>query len=195
MFLEESLWIKNKLQSLDLSDIDTILDIGSSSLHYRTVEQPYIEKNVFFPLKQKGCKVIHLDCKKEDGVDIVCNIKNLSKLKQEYRVILCTNLLEHTEDRNKVIEDIIGLVKKGGYVLATVPYDFVYHKDPVDTMFRPSNKELEEAFSNFDMSVIASEIIEAPSAIYHLNRLKAIYDIFMKKAYHVSCLLTQKKDY
>ena len=74
MFLEESFWIKEKLRLINLPPAAKVLDIGSSSIYFRTKEQPYIEENVFKPLRDKGCQVIHLDTKKEQGVDLVCSI-------------------------------------------------------------------------------------------------------------------------
>ena len=74
MFIEESLWIKAVLNNLELLTGSTVLDMGSSTAQFRQVDQPHIESNVFYPLRQRGCQIYHLDSKQGNGVDIVCDI-------------------------------------------------------------------------------------------------------------------------
>lgn len=187
MFLEESLWIKSKLEHINLKKNDKVLDIGSSSLKYRTIEQPYIDKNIFSVLRKIGCEIIHLDCKDKEGVDIVCDIAKLDTLQNQYDLILCTNLLEHIQDRMKFIEDVNRLLKDSGYLIVTVPYNFEYHPDPVDTMYRPSVKEIEQAF--YPLHVIDFKLVDTPSALCHLDIVSRITSIFRRKKHKVSCVL------
>jgi hypothetical protein len=98
------------------------------------------------------------------------------------------------------------VVKPCGYLIVTVPHQFVYHSDPIDTMFRPTNKEIEDIFPEF--RVILSEIILAratASQRFHLlTRLGVLRDLFLKpklallnllclfKRFEQSCVLLQK---
>jgi hypothetical protein len=59
MFKEESIWIKRALTKIDLDGVRTCLNVGSGSLIFRTKIQPWVEENVFRPLKNV-CKVYHL---------------------------------------------------------------------------------------------------------------------------------------
>ncbi|MEM0216801.1 MAG: hypothetical protein QW612_04590 [Candidatus Bathyarchaeia archaeon] len=64
MFEEESLYIRACLTKiLKRERIDSVLDVGSSDITFRTKIQPFIEKNIFLPLKRFGCRIYHLDAK------------------------------------------------------------------------------------------------------------------------------------
>lgn len=191
MFLEESLWIKSQLCNLNLTTEVKVLDLGSSSLEYRTKRQPYIKENLFKPLEVMGCRVFHLDNKKDNGVDIVCDINQLDTLKDEYDLIICTNLLEHVHDRKKLASDIFHLLKQSGYLIVTVPYNFVYHPDPIDTLYRPTLNDLTKLFK--PLSLITSELIETSSALYHINRIKATVMLMKKNKFKTSCALFKKE--
>jgi SAM-dependent methyltransferase len=163
MFKEESIWIKKALRKIRFkgettwyqrilnkhisNQWPTVLDLGSGTLKYRKLQQPFIEKNVFSPLIKKGFKIIHADSKNDEGVDLVLDIAK-DKIKQSFDLVLCNSLLEHVKNRDEVARNIINAVKPGGYLLVSVPYVFPYHKDPIDTMYRPTNKELEKLFPN-----------------------------------------------
>ena len=110
MVIEESLWIKDKLQKLDLIGISAVLNIGSSTGDYRKNVQPYIEQNVFLPLKEKGIPVFHLDNKNGEGVDFVGNIEKeeiMSIVCRNFDLVICTNMLEHVCDINASIHNIV----------------------------------------------------------------------------------------
>lgn len=183
MFLEESLWIRSQFYCMNLKPNSTVLDIGSASLEYRIKVQPYIEQNVFEPLKSIKCRIFHLDSKEFDGVDIVCEVNDLSNIRDQYDLIFCTNLLEHIYDRNKLAKDISKLLQKDGHLIVTVPYELNYHPDPIDTLYRPTPNDLKRLFSSLEM--VNSEILEVPSAIYHYNRLRAFF--LRKKVFKVTC--------
>jgi SAM-dependent methyltransferase len=157
MFYEEAIWIKDTIKCLDLSKQSKILDLGSSTLRYRTVEQPYIDKIIFKPLKQKGFSITYADIKKAKGVDICIDIEKKLELPIKFNLLICASLLEHIKDRKTAIKNIIRLVTKNGFLIVTVPYVYRYHEDPIDTMFRPSNKELEHLFSK--QKIIKSKIL------------------------------------
>ncbi len=168
MFLEESNWIKEEIKKVP--DIENVIDIGGSSLEFRTIRQPYIEENIFKPLKERGIDIVHLDMKEKEGVDISCDISDKSfSIKQKFDLVICTNILEHIEDLDTSINNISNLVKNNGYLLVTVPYIYPYHPDPIDTMLRFSIKDLEILFKNFDD--ISSKIIEIESQKF-LHRIK-----------------------
>jgi len=205
MFREESLWIKGALTKIDLIGVRTCLNVGSGSLTFRKKIQPWVEGNVFRPLKNI-CKVYHLDFKQGEGVDIVWDAETLGELDKEFDLVICTNLLEHVKNREKVAEGLKMVVKPGGYLIVTVPHQFVYHIDPLDTLFRPTNIELEMLFPEF--RVILSEMIQARASAYrrfHLaTRLGVLRDFLLNprlalfnllclfKQFEQSCLLLQK---
>jgi len=203
MFEEESIWIKKSISKI-LDDIHTVLDVGSSTLDFRTKVQPFIEENIFKPLRSKGKKVHHLDIKEGPGIDIVCDITQpnaYSRIGQKFDLVICTNSLEHVPNMDVVADNLKKLVKKDGYLLVTVPYCYFYHPDPIDTMYRPTNKELEMLFSDF--KVIDSEIIKIKK-LYLRKRLQYLrqslvsWRILRKnlpilfKGFKISCVLLKK---
>ncbi|OBQ33891.1 MAG: hypothetical protein AN485_17485, partial [Anabaena sp. MDT14b] len=46
---------------------------------------------------------------------------------------------------------------KSGYIFVTVPYKYPYHRDPIDTMFRPDIQELSSLFPDF--KIVNGEIL------------------------------------
>jgi len=158
MMEKESYWIRNKLDFLKLKQNCTVLDIGSSTEEYRKKIKPHIDKNIFSYLKSKDIIVHHLDKKKGKGIDIVCDIEEINKINSKYDLVICANLLEHIKNPKYFIKKVIKLVDKKGYLIITVPHNYIYHPDPLDTMYRPSNKDLEKLVPG--LKVIFSEIVK-----------------------------------
>lgn len=165
MLYEESIWIGKELLSL-LNPGDALLNIGSSSLEMRQKEQPHIQKYIFDPLINTNIKIINVDIKDSEGVDIVGDITEqdvVNNLKLEkFNAILCSNLLEHVHEKEKIIKAIEDLLSENCAVIITVPYNYPYHLDPIDTMFRPTVKELVALFPSCNLK--KGEIVVARSA-------------------------------
>jgi len=126
MFLKEALWIKEVLEKIKLDKNYIVIDIGSRSEEYRCLGQPYIDFYIFKPLRRLGVKIVHIDKKKEDGVDIQVDLEDqnadiiLDKIERG-DVVICSNLLEHIKDRDIVISRIKKFTKELGVIIITVP--------------------------------------------------------------------------
>ncbi|RYY57146.1 MAG: methyltransferase domain-containing protein [Chitinophagaceae bacterium] len=171
MLFNESNWIGDILLKITGENQMRLLNIGSSTLHFRTVEQPHIHANVFARLRP-ATDVVHLDMKKSEGVDIVGNLMDeqfLASLKSGFDIALCSNLLEHVTEPQLIIDKLEEVVRPGGYIIVSGPYLFPYHNDPIDTMFRPSVKELAAMFHHCEL-VEGSIISEQDS---HFDKLKS----------------------
>lgn len=150
MLKNEAIWLSKQIYSLNPEYVCPILNVGSSTEKFRKKTQPWIENHLFKPLRGKGFNIIHTDLKKDEGVDIAGDLcdpnffKEISKL--NIKSVLCSNLLEHLENREQFCEAISSILPIGGYLFVTVPYQYPYHPDPIDTMFRPSIDELEKLF-------------------------------------------------
>ncbi len=162
MFVKEAEWIGEEIRSLVNSGASRILNIGSATSHFREVVKPHIYNNIFKPLEKTGVHIVHSDIKDGVGVDLVGDLydsKFLEKLKEgRYDVVLCSNLLEHLENRKDICEALVEVLHPGGYLIITVPYRYPYHLDPIDTMYRPNIKELADSFSGTNL--IKSKIID-----------------------------------
>jgi SAM-dependent methyltransferase len=136
---------------LDLRSISPLLNLGSSTRHFREVIKPHVDRELFAPLREAGVKVVHSDLKKDEGVDFAGDILDLEVRRRlrgmEFKCILLSNVLEHVRDRKEVTAACEEIVGPGGFILATVPSSCPYHADPIDTYYRPSPAELASAFA------------------------------------------------
>jgi hypothetical protein len=142
MFVEEALWLKGQLAHLDLRPGDRVLDVGSSTRYFRQITQPYIDAEVFKPLRDRGVVPVHLDAKQADGVDIVCDATGLAALDGEFAAVVCSNLLEHVTNPGQVAVGAYKLVAVNSYLFLTAPRRYRVHADPVDTCYRPHWRDL-----------------------------------------------------
>ncbi|MCU0548154.1 MAG: hypothetical protein MUC48_02290 [Leptolyngbya sp. Prado105] len=162
MLKPEAEWLAQAMYSLDAQEVFPLLNIGSSTYHYRTKVQPWIDQNLFEPARHQNCQVIHSDIKGGEGVDIagdLCDpefLKQLSQLK--IKSILCANLLEHIPNRVEICNVLDSILPEQGYLLITVPYQYPYHPDPIDTLFRPDVDELKQLFPT--MKVVSGKIVD-----------------------------------
>lgn len=218
MLKEESIWIKNLLNDHFSVNDFPLLNVGSSTEDFRKNIQPDIHQNVFAPLLKANRKVFHADIKDSKGVDLVGDL-NQDSFRRELKTlsiksVLCSNLLEHLDRPEVICKSILDVLPKGGKLIVTLPYQFPYHKDPIDTMLRPTVDEVHEMFSGTEC--VTSAIIESTdtyiSALkankkYHLIMIARwsmpfykysewkfmIKDYFnRKKKYSATCLLLQK---
>ena len=141
VFVEEALWIRSVLERAPLAPGSTVLDVGSSTLAFRTEVQPHIDEHVFRPLRERELRIQHLDARAEPGVDIVADV-TLEGVEGSYDLVICTNLLEHVVDRALVVANLKRLVTPGGFLLLTAPRRYPIHHDPIDTGFRPTTRRL-----------------------------------------------------
>ncbi|ASK89168.1 methyltransferase type 11 [Sphingorhabdus sp. SMR4y] len=161
MRLIEAKWLQKHLNDMDVSELSPLLEIGSSSLEFRTVAKPHIEKFVHAPLRERGVRIITTDLRDAEGVEIVGDIFDPvvgAKLQdvQAKSLLLC-NLLEHLVDPAAFAAACKSFVRPGGYIIVTVPYDYPYHLDPIDTMYRPTPEEIHALFP--DTRIVDSEIL------------------------------------
>ncbi|MCP3105083.1 hypothetical protein LZ198_40075 [Myxococcus sp. K15C18031901] len=147
---QEAKWLGRELGRLDLSRASPVVNVGSSTRYFREVQQPWIDQDLFAPLRRRGGRVIHQDLKADDGVDVVGSLMDpecLARLAEwSPRSVCCTSVLEHVDDRRGFAQRLTELVAPDGVLLLSVPRAFPWHPDPIDTMFRPSVDELVALF-------------------------------------------------
>jgi SAM-dependent methyltransferase len=188
VLIEEARWLESVLKDMGPGKDWTVLDIGSSTEYFRRVDQPYIDYFVFRPLRKLGVTVLHVDTREGEGIDVRYDISDPAspavggKIPQG-RIVLCCNLLEHVRDRQMVVRRLDALTEPGGYLVVTVPHVYRYHEDPIDTMYRPDNVELEKLFSDLGYETVRSTVLDVecgyvtipqglvPYALYKLRSL------------------------
>lgn len=154
MLYEESVWFKNIIQHY-VQPNSVVLNIGSSTKEFIEKDQPYIKQNLFDELSKKSCRVKNVDIKQAEGVDLVGDVTDstfVDTLKQlNPAIIICSNLLEHLENRKSFCDALIKIMNKETMLIVSVPYSFPYHEDPIDTMYRPDLNELQNAFPSLKL--------------------------------------------
>lgn len=148
----EARWVGEVLNRLGTERLSPMLNLGSATLEFRQQAQPWIDRCIFAPLRDRGVEVHHLDAQTGDGIDLRGDLDDerflSTLLEHRYRTVLCCNLLEHVTDPRGLCVNIEQLLCDQGYLIVTVPHQFPYHPDPIDTMFRPSPNDLVELFPN-----------------------------------------------
>ncbi len=159
----ESQWLGQRLASIPDRALFPLLNVGSSTLEFRTQTQPYIEKNIFGPLRVRGGMVHHLDIKQAPGVDVVGSLLEPSLFGRiaamQIRSIMISNLLEHVTNPQEICDAVMKILPAGGYILVSGPHYYPYHPDPIDTMFRPALAEMHAYFPG--TTIIDSAIIDS----------------------------------
>lgn len=172
MLSEESIWIRNIIKDKFSDEDFPLLNLGSSTQEFRKITQPDIYNNVFAPLIKAKKKVFHADMKDEIGVDLVGDLnEELFRIRLKalsIQSVLCSNLLEHLEEPQIICNAILDILPKGGKLIVTLPFQFPYHKDPIDTMLRPSIEELKLMFPG--TKCIDSEVVNSTNT--YLDSLK-----------------------
>ncbi|MDQ6884417.1 MAG: hypothetical protein M3077_09325 [Candidatus Dormibacteraeota bacterium] len=147
--MEEARWLGRQLATMNAVDVFPLLDVGSSTEDFRTRQQPWIEKEIFAPLRGRGT-IAHLDAKAEQGVDIVADLEDPAVVedlaRRGFKSVFCSNLLEHVNDPSRMAGTLLEIVPEGGYLFLSCPYRYPYHPDPIDNRFRPSPAELAGLF-------------------------------------------------
>src|SRR4051794_153246 len=101
MLISEAAWIGQAIEQLPLPESATVFDVGSSTETYRTRIQPYVDSYIFAPVRDRGCRVVHIDAREDVGVDVVYDLSGDAvvphALFEQADLVLCCNLLEHVD--------------------------------------------------------------------------------------------------
>ncbi len=163
MNLLEAQWLGERLARTPDDELFPLLNVGSSTLEFRTRVQPYIDQLIFAPLRERKGKVHHLDIKGGPGIDIAGDLLDPGFLDSlahyPIKSVMVSNLLEHVVSRANICATLMKIVPVGGYLFVSGPYKYPYHADPIDTMFRPSIEEIAGHFPG--TTIVDSAIIDS----------------------------------
>ena len=143
----EAAWIGRALAKLPIDAISPLVNLGSCDALHRSKERA----DIWDPLDARGVRTIHVDCKTGPGIDISGDIYRAETQDAIRafvpRAILCCNMLEHVADPHGLAQIIMAL--GGETLIISVPNSYPYHRDPIDTMFRPDLAALSKLFPGF----------------------------------------------
>lgn len=163
--------IQRALDDLPASALP-LLHIGSSTLEYRTNDQPYVGA-LFRALEEQGA-VVHADLKNQPGVDVVADFSTEDGRHAlraiNTRSVLCSNILEHLDmDPWTALDSLLSLVAPGGYAIITGPTVFGLHPDPIDNGFRPTALEVARHVPSPFEVVSHSQVKDQRLAFYYAD--------------------------
>jgi hypothetical protein len=146
----EARWLTEVLAKMPVQRMSPLVNIGSSTDHFRNVTQPYIGA-IFDGLKMRGVDVVHTDLGAGPGIDIAGDLYDdnvLTRIRAVGpRALICTHVIEHVEDRVRFAGRLMDLLDEGGLFFITVPMSYHEHHAPIDTMYRPSPDQLVDLFA------------------------------------------------
>jgi len=119
------------------------LDLGCGNKPYETLYKP---KTV----SQIGCDVIQSD---RNRVDVLCPVTDLKFENEQFDTILCTQVLEHVFEHDRMMSEIFRVLKPGGHIILTVPFVWELHEEPYD-FFRYTKHALNEIFEKSGFEVV-----------------------------------------
>ncbi|HUI51298.1 MAG TPA: hypothetical protein VLX60_05910 [Terriglobales bacterium] len=155
MLLAEARWIGKALARVEPEKLSPLLNVGSGTAETREKIQPWIDREIFAPLRQRGVAIQHLDIQEGEGIDLHGDLYDdafVARLGGSgYRSLLCCNVLEHVENPAAIAAKLERIIPVGGYLLFTVPNSYPYHPDPIDTMYRPSLEQFVQLFPHCNL--------------------------------------------
>ena len=179
MGIEESLWISNQIDKYE-DDFFPLLNLGSSTKSFRENVQPWINEIIFNPLQYKNKIVVHSDIKKDEGVDVAGDVLDEEFAKQlkhrNFKCIICSNVLEHIKNVDIFCEAIESIALSGTYIIITVPFLYPYHKDPIDTKFRPN---INDILKLFPQCKLVDGIVHTSNKTHFFTLIKEPYTFFI----------------
>ena len=150
MFEAEAIWLRRALDAFPPERLSPMLNLGSGSAAVRESVQPWIESELFAPLRHRGVRIVHVDMRSLPGVDVQADLTDDVDIRRlstfHPRALLCCNLIEHVLKPSQLARHCLDLLPVHGLVFVTVPFSYPHHRDPIDTMYRPSLAELTNLF-------------------------------------------------
>jgi SAM-dependent methyltransferase len=131
------------------------------------------------------------------GIDVcLANVEDLPYRDNFFDLIVCTDVLEHVIDLNKVIKNILSVLKPGGFLFVRVPY-----REDLSWYLSDENKYELVHLRNFDENslkiiftkIFKLEFIDLSYSGYTSGPLKSYYNIvFLKKLINITKRLIVK---
>lgn len=153
MRLEESVAIKEILDKHQSGNdiFKIVINLGSGDVQRLVRTKPWVNENVIQPLVARQSKIMNVDVAAFPGVDLVQDLSLPNALDfvdgtPRPRLFVLSNVLEHipASARPDILDKIYRKMDEGDSFLITAPFDYPYHPDPIDTMYRVHPDQLVE---------------------------------------------------
>lgn len=128
--------VKEFIDSVPYDENKVYLEIG-----------PSFQNDSFFKLHPK---IETLDIDPSLGCTYTCDLTKDAPFENRFDVILCMEILEHTENPFKVIENLYKALKPNGILYVSTPFNFRMH-GPLPDCFRISEYGLKSLLKDFEI--------------------------------------------
>jgi hypothetical protein len=183
MRFEEALKIGKIIKKYNA--FNNIINLGSGNVEQLNRTKPWVSEHVFDLFEKSQAKILHVDAKDFPGVDIVQDLSQPNSLSfcdhlKGSKLFILASVLEHIPKKAHVefLNRIYSKMKSKDGLIITLPYDYPYHADPIDNMYRPSPNELKKLLP---LTWLEAEIVSAGSyreEFMQMNTLKKIRKLF-----------------
>jgi SAM-dependent methyltransferase len=114
------------------------------------------------PFLPEGVRYHTLDINPDSNATYVADLCKCAPLVgcNKYDLIVCTEVLEHTRQPFDAVTSIYDMLKPGGYVFVSTPFNFRVH-GPLPDCWRFTEHGLRELFSSFEITELKA--LEAPN--------------------------------
>jgi SAM-dependent methyltransferase len=146
------------------------LDMGCGNKPYEGLYKPITTSQI-------GCDIVQSD---QNTVDVICPATDLKFENNRFDSVLCTQVLEHVFEHDKLMSEAFRVLKPGGNLILTVPFAWELHEEPYD-FFRYTKHALKQLFeqTGFEIDYIKPNGGKW-AAIYQL-RNNMMYSSFRKR--------------
>jgi hypothetical protein len=179
MRFEEALKIGKIIKKYNA--FNNIINLGSGNVEQLNKAKPWVSEHVFDLFEKSQAKIVHVDAEDFPGVDIVQDLSQPNSLSfcdhlKGSKLFILASVLEHIpkEAHVEFLNRIYSKMKSKDGLIITLPYDYPYHADPIDNMYRPSPNELKKLLP---LTWLEAEILSAGSyreEFMQMNTLKKI---------------------
>jgi ubiquinone/menaquinone biosynthesis C-methylase UbiE len=161
-----------------------ILDAGAGELKNKPLCQhlEYVSQDICEYDGLGNAQGLHMGTWDTNGIDLVCDIVNIPVSNQSFDAIICSEVFEHLPDPVLAVKEFSRILKKGGTLVLTAPFDSLVHFAPYyySTGFsefwykyhlQANGFLIEKIEANGDwFSLVRQEILRLPGMCLRYNR-------------------------
>ncbi|MDR3128694.1 MAG: class I SAM-dependent methyltransferase [Tannerellaceae bacterium] len=175
-----------KAFDLYIKDGNDVLDIGCGNKPYEEYIQGLINPKEQ-TARYTGCDIVQSSAQK---VDIICEATNIPEPSGTYDIVLCTQVIEHVFEHQKVFSEAYRLLKPGGYFIVSGPMVWSLHEEPYD-FYRFTKYGFCELLTGSGFSIVHEKMGGGQWATFgqmflHITSISA-KNKFLRKILHVFC--------
>ncbi|MFA6980566.1 MAG: methyltransferase domain-containing protein [Ignavibacteriaceae bacterium] len=96
-----------------------------------------------------------------DYIADICNCNDRLIPNKSFDIIICTEVLEHTANPFSAIKELARILKNGGYICASTPFNFRIH-GPLPDCWRFTEHGLRELIKSASLKLIEVNALDTP---------------------------------